>query len=82
MKKKPYLLSITLGDLKLTGKGATMYEALTSIQRPVKITTKAFITVTQGSRKLEQMFMPQRAKRLFYPLAQSTFAKQFEFLLQ
>ena len=81
-KKKPCSVSVTLGDKTFTGEGATVYEALRAVRKPTKITGKVFVTVTDGGRKLETMYMPPRAKRMFAPLAQYVFAKQFDFLMK
>ncbi len=82
MKESPFEISISLGDVQLKGKGATAYEALTSIKKPIKITGKTFVTLTQGKKKAERMLMPVQAKRLFYPVAQVFLAKQLTYLLK
>lgn len=59
-----------------------MYEALASIPKPAKITGKTFLTVSQGKRKAQQLYMPVAAKRLFFPIAQPIIAKKLETLLK
>lgn len=82
-KAKPHFeIYITLGDVKLKGQGTTAYEALSSVKKPIKITGKTFVTLTDGKRKSERMLMPVAARRLFYPFAQFYLAKQLEYLLR
>lgn len=81
-KAFPFVVSIRFGTLTLKGKGATILAALSSIEKPVKITEKTFITVTKGDKVANRMLMPMQAKRLFYPLAQAYMAKQLEHLLK
>lgn len=76
-----YTISIRLGDSTFSGTGATLYDALVSLKKPVKIITKGFITVTDGEKTVELMYMPARLKRLFAPLAQTVVSKQLEILL-
>lgn len=77
-KDAAFSISIILGDVTLKGEGNTAYEALSSIERPAKIVGKAFITIRSGDKKKEMMFMPAKAKRFFYPIAQVFLAKQLE----
>lgn len=77
-----YTITIQLGENVVSGTGETILEALEGIKKPVKITTKMFINVTDGTRKAELMFMPAHAKRLFYPIAQLYFAEKFKVLLK
>lgn len=77
-----YKLEIDFGSSKVEGTGATVLEALQSIETPVKIVGKTFIKLTDGTRTLERMYLPARAKRLFYPNAQFFLAKNLEFLLK
>lgn len=77
-----YTLVIKLGDKTLEGHGTNAYQALSSIERPIKITTKAFVSMTDGKRAMEAMYMPMKAKRLFFPMAQHYLAKQLEFLMK
>lgn len=77
-----YEISITIGDTTITGKGATAHEALASIQKPEKITTKVFVSITDGDKVSKTMFMPLNAKRLFFPQAQYIQARNLLFLLK
>lgn len=77
-----YSLSITFGDKTFTSTGKTIFEALEKIETPIKVTTKGFLTVTDGTKKAELMFMPAKAKRLFYPLVKVFTAKKLEYLLR
>jgi hypothetical protein len=81
-KKKPCVVSVTIGDKTFEGEGETVYEALQAVKRPLKIMGKTYVTVTDGQRKLETMYMPVRARRMFAPLAQYVFAKQFDVLMK
>lgn len=77
-----YKVSIDFGSSKAKGEGATLLEALKSIQRPAKIVGKTFLVATYGTKKAERLFMPAQAKRLFYPLSQMYIAKQLGHLLK
>lgn len=81
-KKSVYKLSLTVGDIKVTSSGSSVLEALSSLEKPEKINGKAFLVVSEGTRRAERMFMPVACKRLFYPLSQRFLAKQLEFLLK
>lgn len=80
--KPKYTITVNLGDGERTGTGETVLEALQAVHKPVKIFTKTFVTITDGKRTKEMMFMPLRAKRLFYPHAQVYVARELEFLLK
>lgn len=77
-----YTIDITMGDVHLHGEGKNAEEALASIKKPVKIITKTFISIRHGDKHKEIMFMPDKAKRMFQPLAQYLFARNFTFLLK
>ncbi len=74
--------TVKLGGKTYEGKGATVYEALSSIERPKMITTKATVTVTDGYRTNIQTMWPMRLKRHFYPKSQKILAKNFEVALK
>ena len=80
--KKIYTISITQDGKTTKGTGATALEALQAVVKPIKIVSKVFLTITDGTRKAEMMYMPVKAKRLFYPIAQVIVAKQFEYLMK
>lgn len=82
VSEKIYKISLSLGDRTIKAKGATAFEALKNLDKPLKIITKGVVTMTEGKRKMIQLFQPSRCKRMFYPLAQVIFAKQFEYLLK
>lgn len=77
-----FTLTIKLANNTLTGTGATVLEALKSIEQPVKIFTKADITLTYGDKSMKQTWQPVKIKRLFFPLAQGILSKQLEYLLR
>lgn len=77
-----YTIDITIGDTHLHGEGTSALEALESIQKPQKITTKVFVSLSDGTTTKDVMFMPTQAKRMFYPQAQYVFARNFTFLLK
>lgn len=79
---KRFKIVMDFGNRVEFGEGDTVLEALENVRKPVKIVAKTFIIVTDGRRKANLMFAPNHAKRLFYPLAQQYFAKQFEILLR
>lgn len=77
-----YTIKITQGSDTVEGKGATVLEALQAVTKPLKIVSKVFLEITDGTRKGGMMFMPTRAKRLFYPNAQVVLAKQLHYLMK
>jgi len=81
-KKDEYHLKITLGSNVFEGKGATALEALKSITPPVKIFTKGDIELKYGKMSMKQTWLPNKIKRLFFPLAQNIITKQLIYLLR
>lgn len=82
-KKAPeYVLTINLAGNVLKGKGATALEALQSIKKPVKIFSKADITLTCGKKKMKTTWVTFKVKRLFFPIAQPLLSKQLDYLLK
>lgn len=80
--EKTYEISITIGDTTVVGKGTTPLEALESIKTPDKITTKVFISITDGTRTKDIMYMPDKAKIMFRPTARYLYARNLGFLLK
>lgn len=77
-KKAPaaFTITIQMGDWTLQGTGETAEEALKSIPRPAKISTKAVVTVTHGDlAKRDMPFTIARTKRLFYTAGTAIQAK-------
>jgi hypothetical protein len=75
-------LSIDFGDTQAEAEGDSVYEALKSIEKPVKIVAKTFIKVRKGDKKVDILMMPARSKRLFFPSAQLYLSKQLEYLMK
>lgn len=59
-------ISLKANDQELTSSGATIFEALTKLPKPHKIMGKGFLTVTEGDKKKEELYMPARLRRLFF----------------
>lgn len=78
----PFEITIKIGNETYTGKGANALEALLSIKRPLKIMNKGIVTLKQGDKKKELLYMPAKMKQLFYPNAQVIQAKNLAFLLK
>lgn len=74
-----YTITLTLGNDVLKGKGETPLDALQSIKRPIKITTKGLLVISNGEKQNEHYLSIPRVKRLFYPLAQAVISKQLAF---
>lgn len=82
-KTKPaYSIVIDFGSEQQSGSGDTMLDALEAVRRPVKIVGKTFISISNGARKANLVYLPTKAKRLFYPNAQLYLAKQLDLLLR
>jgi hypothetical protein len=77
-----FSISMQHGNQTFTGTGETIYDALSTMNVPIKITNKVILRVTDGTKKLEKMYMPVKAKRLFFPLAQRVISKQLSLLLR
>ena len=77
-----YYITVSVGGKTIKGSGSTALEALQSLERPTKISSKAFFKVTKGDKSTELMFMPAKSKFLFYPMAQMLWAKKFDLLLK
>lgn len=78
---KPSLVKMTLmvGNQKYSSEGETILQALINLKKPDKIMNKAILTVEQDGKTLQQLFFPQRLKRLFYnPTFQVIQAKMLE----
>ena len=66
MKTKPFIISLSLGDKTYKGQGENALEALTSMEKPVKIMHKGILTISNGSLKKELLMQPVKIKRLFF----------------
>ncbi len=82
ISKEDIVLNLTFGNTVCSGTGKTVLEALQSIPRPLKITTKSVLTVRKGEKKHSRALTIPLAKRLFYPAAQIYHAKHLELLLK
>lgn len=82
-KKNLFTVDINfVGDSSLRGKGETILEALESITPPVKVFSKGIIRVTDGTKVMEETWMPKRMRRVFRPLSQGFVAKELEYLMK
>lgn len=77
-----YEMVLEVSGEKFESEGKTSLEALNNLPQPAKMTTKAIFTVVRGAKRFEEIMMPVKAKRLFYPLARKLWAKNLEHLLK
>ena len=70
MAKKLFTITVQVNGETLAGKGETLLEALQSMPKPNKISTKALINITYGDKTVDKVFMPIRARRFFMPSVQ------------
>lgn len=79
-KKKPaYKFTLQLGDKTYTSEGDTILSALIALKKPDKIMNKAVLTLEHDGKRTQQLFFPNRLKRLFYaPTFQEVQAKMLE----
>lgn len=71
-----YKLTLVLGDKTHESTGATVLEALRGLKKPDKIMSKGILTLEYNGMRSQQMYFPQRLKRLFYnPTFQVVHAK-------
>lgn len=66
VKTEPFHITLTVSGTTYKSKGATAAEALKNLEHPVKIFSKGLFKMEQGARKIEQVMMPVRLKRLFW----------------
>ena len=79
--KQPFSISLSLGDKVYKSKGSSFVEALLSLPMPVKIMSKAILTISDGNGSAELDYTPRTTKRLFWKTARPTLAKQFDILV-
>lgn len=77
-----FAITLKLGETTIGSYGASVLEALESLQRPVKIVSKGVLTVQKEDKSWSQTLMPWKIKRYFYPMAQIYLAKQLEFMIK
>lgn len=77
-----FSISLKLDNTTLEGIGATVLDALRAIKKPVKITTKSFLTIKKGEKTHSRALTVPLAKRLFYPATQIYWAKNLQLLLK
>lgn len=77
-----FVITLDFGGQIVEGKGNTLLQALQSLKKPVKITTKSVIAITDGQKKFSRPLTVPMATRLFYPAAQIYHAKNFANLLK
>lgn len=74
-----YKFTLQIGDKTFTSEGATIYDALVALKKPEKIMNKAVLRLEHDGKFTQQLFFPQRLKRLFYsPTFQVIHAKMLE----
>ena len=81
-KEKVFSLSLALGDKVYKSKGANFLEALKALEMPVKIMSKAILTISDGELSYDLDYLPLKTKRLFWKNAQPLLAKQFLMLVR
>lgn len=74
-KQPVFSVKFTIADQIYEGTGASVLEALQAVPKPVKITGKAYLQVTDGTRSKNMPLTVERTKRFFYPIAQIYVAK-------
>ena len=77
-----FSITLKLGNTTLEGSGESVLSALRSIKKPVKITTKSVLTISNGEKKHTRALTVPLTNRLFYPGAQIYHAKNLELLLK
>ena len=76
-KKKPYCLTLQIGDTTYKAEGDSVLAALMALKKPDKIMNKGLVTLTYEGYVGRQQYFPARLKRLFYnPSFQAIQAKQ------
>lgn len=81
-KKSVFEIHLELNGTKLVSSGSSVLEALLNLPKPSKMTTKVIFTIFNKDKKYQEVMMPIKAKRLFYPLARKFWAKNIEHLLK
>ena len=75
-------LTLSVGINQYIGEGTSILEALTNLEKPAKIVAPGFLTVRCGTIGRQVSLRVPQIKRLFYPLARITIAKQLSFGLK
>lgn len=65
-KTEKYSVTLVIGDKTYRGSGATPFEALYSLQKPVKNMSKGILTVSHGDNTRSVPITPVRIKQLFF----------------
>lgn len=78
-RKGKLSITLTVGDLTSQASGDSMLEALQSLEKPLKITTKGVVLLSNGTKERSIVYTPFQLKRMFFPMAQKILAKQFEY---
>ena len=76
-----YSISIKLGDTVFESKGDSMSECLSTLPKPIKINSKASVTLTRGGKVHTSLYMPARLRKVWYKTAPMYLSKQFELLV-
>lgn len=74
-KSKQFKISIQVNGETLGGVGETALDALRAIKKPVRISTKGIINITDGEKSKQMVFMPFKLRKLFFPSNQPTLSK-------
>lgn len=74
-----YKFTLQIGDKTYTSEGTSILDALMNLEKPTKIMNKAILRLEHDGKFTQQLFFPQRLKRLFYsPTFQVVHAKMLE----
>ena len=58
VKEKEFSITLQVGDYTAQGTGASMYEALMSIPKPMKIAMKGVVTLSNGTKSRTLVYTP------------------------
>lgn len=74
----PFTLSLHMGQEVYESTGATAFEALRNLKRPMKLFLKGLLVIKQGDKKRELHLPPMNVRKLFFKAAHLGIAKNLE----
>lgn len=80
----PFVVTLKIGNETYTSNGATLHDALLSLETPTKMFLKGVLTVIKGDNKRERLLYPAEIRRLVRssPGIKRVYAKQLTAIMK
>lgn len=75
MTEELFKIRVTVNGQVYEGNGETMVEAVQSVPRPSKVSTKGIVSVQYGDKSKQMVFTPMRLRKFFQPISKHVMAK-------